>query len=231
LRWLLIAHTVDLRNLLPSCPDVSRTLKRTSSTSVAQRNEGLVHLQLAKFFETGRLSDNQDTADLRAAFFHYQQAAALDCFSALMGLARVYSGLPRSILADLDMTDPASFYRCIKHATTLYEHPYTAYLLACMYDEGRGVHVSKAHALQWFSKVSDFLYSEKPIPVAVGVESEVDFHSFDQVLEKHTILHRMAQIYELGGEDFAADLQTAVEYYRDAAEAAMEAQKVLRANR
>ena len=233
------SNTADLRDLLPSTASLEATISDVPALdddddddgteqerSEGALREGLVHQQLAVFFESGRLSEDQGLADLRAAFFHYQQAASLNVLSALFGLARVYSGLPRSILSELSLASDENCFRCLLHAAKLYRHPYACFLVAGMYQDGRGVPANKVEALRWYDELVSFLYSDKPIPQSAGHETQIDFHGFDIALEKHDILQRIAKIYELGGDGAQIDLERAIEYYRDAAEAAMEAQKV-----
>ena len=60
-----------------------------------------VHLQLAKYHEACRFTDNGHY-DKAGAFFHLKTAAECNIVTALTALANMYLGMPHDILSDVE---------------------------------------------------------------------------------------------------------------------------------
>ena len=65
---------------------------------------GMVHLELAKYHEVCRFSDN-GTYDKNAALFHLKSAADCGIVAAIVNVAKIYSDLPHDILAEVTKED------------------------------------------------------------------------------------------------------------------------------
>ena len=62
---------------------------------------GKVHLEMCKYHENGRfLTNENDSIDNEAAFFHLQQSANLGVTEALINIAKIYMQFPHDILPD-----------------------------------------------------------------------------------------------------------------------------------
>jgi len=61
-----------------------------------------VHHEMAKYYEIGRFSINDNEIDWEAALYHEQQAAKLGVIEALLTMAKLYLGMQPDVLANCE---------------------------------------------------------------------------------------------------------------------------------
>jgi len=205
---------------------------------------GRVHRELADLHEHGRLSlldqmmyqiddhqkippnqnnNNNDIQDesnvnLPAVLFHYQKAAEYGDVISMLILARIFSGSPRDVLPSVPLELPSRCFQYLKLAAKK-GNVSASYHTAMSYQHGYyQTKINWKKAVVFYEYVLATPLEKNPL--------DENLHNFnlDEILV-YEIAGSIAQMYEEGGYDLEQDYVKAAEYYRTAAEDAMEHKK------
>ena len=62
-----------------------------------------IHLDLARYHEIGRFSEDENDRNLDGALYHVEQAARCGVLEAIISMARMYCQLPHDVLEELNV--------------------------------------------------------------------------------------------------------------------------------
>ena len=195
---------------------------------------GMVHLELAKYHEVCRFTDD-GTYDKDAALFHLKAAADCGVVNAIVSMAKIYCGLPHDILSEVDATDgPADDeddavkigLEYMENAAYAGDRSSMVYM-AKAFDTGLNLvnsdDQSFSKALFWYEEVQEA--DERA--AEDGKEQE-----WGMVDPPYCILARQAEIWLMDDvQDVNKDPNRAGELYNMAAESAMACMKGKLANK
>eukprot|EP01102_Stenamoeba_stenopodia_P009176 TRINITY_DN2694_c0_g1_i1.p1 TRINITY_DN2694_c0_g1~~TRINITY_DN2694_c0_g1_i1.p1 ORF type:complete len:584 (-),score=129.93 TRINITY_DN2694_c0_g1_i1:156-1907(-) len=221
-----------------------------------------IHYELAKMHATGQLhaddpgkAHDPEPSAKAAAFYHYQIAAAGGVVSAMLGLARIHSGLPRDILPDANVIDPVLTTKYLQLAAER-KSICGAYHYAKRLEKGETVPKNWSEAIKWYEKALNRGEAEQPkseesnvdeseekveetkvadddeiveeeyfAPLNESLLAKVETWGWEVEIQPHEVLSTIGKMYEDGGFGVEQDYAKAAEYYREAADEAMAAGK------
>jgi len=180
---------------------------------------GMVHLELAKYHELCRFTDD-GRYDKSAALFHLKAAADCGVVEAIVNVARIYAGIPRDILSEVSAEDEikndddtrtaaAKGLDYMERAAHAGERSAMVYM-ARAYDQGGVADHNKQRALYWYEEIQD--YDDR-------VAEEGGEGEWGMADPPYVILARQAEILLDDDANRAGDL------YSKAAESAMACMK------
>ncbi|KAF2358394.1 MHCK/EF2 kinase [Trinorchestia longiramus] len=183
---------------------------------------GQVHLDMAKYYELNRFSEEgEQEYDKEAAVFHVMQAASCGLVEGLLAAAQLLLDLPHYILPDAklddEQRDKTQGFRFLEEACRAGDRWSIVFVATALQE---GTNLPPGRSRNW--AVANVLY-EKALSDS-GVDDE---GGYDAVMDtpNYTLKARQAAMYLDGGHGLDKDPNRAGELYSEAAELATEAMK------
>ncbi|CAF0909096.1 unnamed protein product [Brachionus calyciflorus] len=181
---------------------------------------GKTHLEMAKYHECGRFSENEtDEYDQESAFFHLKQSADLGVKEAIVNIAKIYLGLPHDLLASYQEENiELGFNFLIQGAD--HEDKNSLFNLAKAYDTG--VNLPNGRKIDWNLASC---YYKKLLQVMEDDSSNEDAGYSEAIGDCdpcYLILARLAEMNLNGGNNLAKSASEAASLYTEAADKAMQ---------
>ncbi|OQR69442.1 eukaryotic elongation factor 2 kinase-like [Tropilaelaps mercedesae] len=180
---------------------------------------GRIHIELARYYENGRFSSEDDplSYNKEAALLHVNMAAQCGNVEGLLTLAKMYQGVPHDLLEDVELPEDKQLAaKYLRLAAAAGDR-------VCMIELAKNLdeELNWDEAVEWYQlavQSSEFDESE-----------EFDCQRMQD--PSYILLARLAAMYSTGGHGLKENKQKAYELYQSAAEAAMAATKGRLANK
>ncbi|XP_071796451.1 eukaryotic elongation factor 2 kinase-like isoform X2 [Asterias amurensis] len=188
---------------------------------------GQVHLDLAKYHDIGRFVENPDDHNMRAAFYHLEQASHCGTMEAILALAKIYLNLPHAVLENVTMDENEENINdgldLMEQAAEAGDRAAMIYLANAFQT---GLNLGTNREIMWTEAVH---WCQS----AISMSNEDEDGEFDCLNEdpNYMLLVKQADMYRTGGHGLDKNSQKAGDLYNEAAEAAMEALKGRLANK